>query len=96
MTLREWELCSGNCPPERPCSKETSERYRAMWDRLRAEEAHAESREDGVALEDEPVENDEDWARARLRCRFHGEDALTAEVGRRGRPRPKTRESKEG
>lgn len=32
MTGRVYELCSGRCPPERPCSGKVSSMYRAMWD----------------------------------------------------------------
>lgn len=32
MTLREWELCSGKCPRERPCpSDELLAAYRGQW-----------------------------------------------------------------
>lgn len=32
MSLRAWELCSRQCPQERPCpSPEVSEDYRRMW-----------------------------------------------------------------
>jgi len=34
MSLRDWQLCSGNCPAALPCSKEKSEQYRALWDGL--------------------------------------------------------------
>lgn len=27
-----WELCSGNCPPERPCQPEIGDALRALWD----------------------------------------------------------------
>lgn len=33
MVGRLWELCSGSCPSERPCSQEMSEAYRTRWDR---------------------------------------------------------------
>lgn len=29
---RLWELCSGQCPPERPCREGLSESYRELWD----------------------------------------------------------------
>jgi hypothetical protein len=32
MVGRLYELCSGNCPTERPCPPELCERYRIMWD----------------------------------------------------------------
>lgn len=32
MSLRLYELCSGNCPPSRPCSAQDSAAYRALWD----------------------------------------------------------------
>ena len=32
MLGRLWELCSGKCPPNRKCSTEQSESYRAAWD----------------------------------------------------------------
>src|SRR5262245_25987375 len=31
MRLREWELCSGNCPASRPCSDEVRSKYRRLW-----------------------------------------------------------------
>lgn len=31
---RLWELCSNNCPAERPCPDGLSEQYRALWDGL--------------------------------------------------------------
>ena len=27
-----WERCSGQCPPERPCTPELSESFRRLWD----------------------------------------------------------------
>jgi hypothetical protein len=32
MLGRQWEICSGNCPAERPCTKEQSEHWRGVWD----------------------------------------------------------------
>ena len=32
MLGRLWELCSGQCPPERPCSGALSNQYRSLWD----------------------------------------------------------------
>jgi hypothetical protein len=32
MVGRMWELCSGKCPAERPCTALMSEQYRALWD----------------------------------------------------------------
>lgn len=33
MNLREWQICSDNCPPEIPCnSPHDSESYRRFWD----------------------------------------------------------------
>jgi len=32
MSQRDYELCSGNCPPERPCTPETSVAMRRLWD----------------------------------------------------------------
>jgi len=36
MTLREWEICSGSCPPERPCPAypNDSDSFRRLWDGL--------------------------------------------------------------
>lgn len=35
MSRRDWELCSGQCPPERPCPPPAdSEAYRRKWDGL--------------------------------------------------------------
>lgn len=34
MTLREWEICSGKCPPERPCPDTLSEDFRRSYDGL--------------------------------------------------------------
>lgn len=35
MTEREWELCSGKCPMDAPCTPEDSEKYRRLFDDLR-------------------------------------------------------------
>src|SRR5262249_47235327 len=32
MIGRLYELCSGHCPAERPCTEEMSMAYRAIWD----------------------------------------------------------------
>src|SRR5262245_34249619 len=31
MNIRQWELCSGKCPPERPCREADSEGLRRLW-----------------------------------------------------------------
>lgn len=33
MSNRLWELCSGRCPPERPCPDDVRAKYRASWSR---------------------------------------------------------------
>jgi hypothetical protein len=36
MTLRLWELCANQCPPERPCVfPNDSEAFRRLWDSRR-------------------------------------------------------------
>src|SRR5262249_35723466 len=37
MTLREYEMCSGRCPAERPCDPTDGERLRAHWDAIAAD-----------------------------------------------------------
>lgn len=32
MGIRDWEICSQKCPPERPCTEEQSLKYRERWD----------------------------------------------------------------
>lgn len=32
MIGRLWEMCSNNCPSERPCTAKQSEEYRKLWD----------------------------------------------------------------
>jgi hypothetical protein len=51
MVGRLYELCSGNCPPESPCSPALSEQYRSLWDKLPvpALQAHAAPQRPEVA-----------------------------------------------
>lgn len=44
-----WELCSANCPPERPCTPELSDQYRDLWDRFALGQAPVPVQADGKA-----------------------------------------------